>query len=500
MKTNKILLSLSVAALALTSCDLDINDNPNYPESSTITADLMFPAVQNAIMATSCDIMFNYAGFFAQYFEQMPEANQFNKIADYSITESDQTIDRAYLQLYARALEDIEVILEKVSNKADILAATAMRAFAFQLMVDNTSDAPYTEALKGSAVPQPKWDDGKTVYLGIIDELTTALKAYQDEPDAMTMTDMMFDKNVGQWEGYANALLLRMYFRMYDAGLTEYKDKIVALVNENKFFKGDATIDIFSDQTDNRSPFYASYYALGTTNHCAAYPIISYMQATDDPRIAYCFNKNTKADEYVGQIPGGKALSKTWNGGDWKNANVSVVNYALADGSGVSRPAYMYTQANLQFLIAEAYLRFINNDAAAQAAYEAAIEADFNAKGIAGYNNFIAGSRVAWSGSNDAKLKLIYMQKWVALCYMDNMESWSEIRRTDVPVLSAQKGSVIFANPTVYNAGDLIEPAENGLEAGGLMKRMFYPKKARDLNNNPPAAKKGSDPVWWDIH
>lgn len=495
---KKYLLTLSAVALALTSCDLDINDNPNTPESSTITADLVFPSIQNAIMATSCDIMFNYAGFFAQYFEQMPEANQFNKIADYSITESDQTIDRAYLQLYARALEDIEVVLEKVTNKADILAATAMRAFAFQLMVDNTSDAPYTEALKGSAIPQPHWDAGQVVYEGIIKELTEALKAYQAAPDAMTMTDMMFDKNAAQWEGYANALLLRMYFRMYDAGLTEYKDKIIALVNENKFFRGDVTIDIFSDQTDNRSPFYASYYALGTANHCASYPIISYMLNTDDPRIAYCFKPNAKDGEYVGQIPGGKAISKTWNGGEWKNNNVSTVNYMLFDNSGIERPAFLYTQANLQFLIAEAYVRFINDDAAAQAAYEAAIEADFNAKGIGGYAAFIAGPQVAWGGSNDAKLKLIYMQKWVALCYMDNMESWSEIRRTDVPALSSKKGSAIFADATIYTPGELIEPAENGLEAGGLMKRMFYPKKARDLNKNTPSPKKGSDPVWWD--
>jgi hypothetical protein len=496
---KKYLLTLSAVAIALTSCDLDINDNPNTPDNEAITADLVFPSVQNAIMATSCDIMFNYAGFFAQYFEQMPEANQFNKIADYSITESDQTIDRAYLQLYARALEDIDVVLGKVSNKADILAATAMRAFAFQLMVDNTSDAPYTEALKGSAVPQPKWDDGKTVYMGIIDELTKALADYQANPDAMTMTDLMFDKNAGQWEGYANALLLRMYFRMYDAGLTEYKDKIVALVNDNKFFKGDVTIDIFSDQTDNRSPFYASYYALGTSNHCASYPIISYMTSTNDPRIAYCFNKSVKDDDYVGQLPGAKALSKTWNGGDWKNSNVSVVNYSLFDGSGVERPAYLYTQANLQFLIAEANVRFINDDAAAQAAYEAAIEADFDAKGIAGYDAFIAGPKVAWAGATD-KLNLIYMQKWAALCYMDNMEAWSEIRRTDVPVLSNQKASDIFADATIYTPGDLIEPAENGIEAGGLMKRMFYPKKARDLNKNTPSPKKGSDPVWWDIH
>ena len=496
---KKYLLTLSAVAIALTSCDLDINDNPNTPDNDAITADLVFPAIQNAIMATSCDIMFNYAGFFAQYFDQMPEANQFNQIADYSITESDQTIDRAYLQLYARALEDVDVVLGKVTNKADILAATAMRAFAFQLMVDNTSDAPYSEALKGSAIPQPKWDDGKSVYLGIIDELTSALDAFKAAPDVMTMTDMMFDKNTNQWVGYANALLLRMYFRMYDAGMTEYQAKIMDLVNEDSFFKGDVKIDIFGDQTGNRSPFYASYYALGTANHCASYPIISYMVSTDDPRIAYCFDKSVKANDYVGQIPGAKALSKTWNGGEWKNTNVSAVNYKLFDGSGVERPAYLYTQANLQFLIAEAYLRFDNNDAAAKDAYEAAIAADFAAKGIAGYNTFIAGPKVAWASATN-KLNLIYMQKWAALCYMDNMESWSEIRRTDVPALSAQTGDAIFADATIYNPGDLIEPVENGIEAGGLMKRMFYPKRARDLNKNTPSPKKGSDPVWWDIH
>ena len=45
----------------------------------------------------------------------------------------------------------------------------------------------------------------------------------------------------------------------------------------------------------------------------------------------------------------------------------------------------------------------------------------------------------------------------------------------------------------------MIEPYRNGLEAGGLMKRMFYPKTARDLNKNTPAMQLGSVPVWWDV-
>ena len=497
MKKNLIILCS--ATLMFASCDLNINDDPNYPQSSTITADLMFPAVQNAIAATSCDIMFNYAGFFAQYFDQMPEANQFNDIAELNITESSQTIDGAYNNIFSRALADVEDIKGKTSNTADLFALSVMRAFAFQLLVDNMSDCPYTEALQGSANPSPKWDDGETVYRGVLAEMDEAEKAYNDAPERMTMTDMIFNKDMRQWIGYANALRLRMYMRMYDKD-NSVKDKIVTLVNNDNFFEGNVMLDIYSNDEGNRSPFYASYYSLGTGNHCAAHPIVSYMSSTNDPRIEYAFSQATASGKYVGQMPGAKADMKGFGSNtDWKNKDVSAINYTLYDGSGITRPAYLYTEANLKFLIAEVKLRFMNDEPGAQAAYEEAIHADFEARGMgSAADSFMSGANVNWENASD-KLHLIYMQKWVALFYMDNMEAWSEIRRTDVPALSSKSGEEIFEDASVYNAGELIEPYRNGLEAGGLMKRMFYPKKARDLNKNTPAMQPGSVPVWWDV-
>lgn len=496
---KKYLLTICSAALLFTSCDLNINDDPSYPENNTITPDLLFPSVQNYIAVSSCDIMFNYGGFYAQYFEQLPEQNQFNDIADQSITESSQIIDRAYRNLYAGALEDIEDIKLKTTNKADLFAATVMRAFAFQLLVDNMSDCPYTEALQGNANPSPIWDDGETVYKGVLAELDEAEEALDDSDDKMSMTDMIFKKDISGWKGYANALRLRMYLRMYEKD-NSLKDKITALVNANEFFSGDVMLDIYTNDNNNRSPFYGSYYALGTGNHCAAYPIVSYMSATADPRIEYAISKNPAEGKYVGQIPGAKADVKDWSSShDWKNKDVSAINYDLYDGNGVSRPAYLFTQANLQFLIAEVKLRFMNDDAGAKSAYEAAIRADFAARGMASKaDTFIMSSDVNWDNAAD-KLHLIYMQKWVALFYMDNMEAWSEIRRTDVPSVSSKSGKDIFTNPSGYQAGNLIVPHRNGLEAGGLMKRMFYPQTARNLNKNTPAAQPGNVPVWWDV-
>ena len=90
------------------------------------------------------------------------------------------------------------------------------------------------------------------------------------------------------------------------------------------------------------------------------------------------------------------------------------------------------------------------------------------------------------------------MQKWVALCYMDHMEAWSEIRRTDCPKLSPSTAQEIDADPTKYNAGDLIAPWINALGNGKIVKRLFPSYSASQLNTNTPKGMKATDPVWWD--
>ena len=110
------------------------------------------------------------------------------------------------------------------------------------------------------------------------------------------------------------------------------------------------------------------------------------------------------------------------------------------------------------------------------------------------------GGKVAWAtaADNAAKLTLIYMQKWVALCYMDHVEAWSEIRRTDVPKLSSKTANQINTDATVYTPGELISPMRNGLGDGNMVKRMFFPLTARQLNVNTPAMVPVTTSVWWD--
>ena len=300
---KKIYLFLTIAAvLSLSSCNLDINDDPNYPSSSDVTPDLVFPAAENAVAAAVGDAMFNYSGFFAQYFEQRPEANQYNNEAELNIDESTNLFDRCYRTLYAGALADIKDVMDRTENKSDLFACTVLRAYAFQILVDNLDQVPYSEALQGSANTNPVWDMGEDVYKGVLAEIDAAEAALEGDP--MTLTDPLLSKNVNQWRGFANALRLRMYLRLIDGGINagEYQNKAMALVNADDFFSGDVAWNVYSNAEGQYNPWYDVARALGTKNHVASYPIVSYYMATNDPRIEYAIMKND-AGEYVGQIP-----------------------------------------------------------------------------------------------------------------------------------------------------------------------------------------------------
>ena len=497
---KKIYLLAAAGLMMLSSCDLDINEDPNYPSNSDVSADLVFPAIENSIATAVGDQMFNYAGFFAQYWDQMPTANQYNTIAELDLDEGSDLFTRCYRNLYAQALEDVEDVLSKTTNTSDIFAAKVLRAQAFQYLVDNMDQCPYTEALQGSANAMPAWDEGKTVYEGVLKELKEAEDKMTGE--AMTVTDPMLNKSISQWKGYANALRLRMYMRLIDAGFDGYKSEALALVNANNFFVGDVAWDAYSDAQGQRNPWGAIFYEgtlAGTKNLCAAYPIVTYMQVTADPRIAYALEKSAKYNDYVGQLPGAKTKMGEWTGlgSNYNDDYVSNINRVPAK----AMPIYLFTQSELQFLIAEVQVRFGNNAAAAKVAYEAAVTADFESRGIEGAAAFLAANKTSWSAQADdnARLKLLYMQKWVAFFYRNHMEAWSEARRVDVPVLSTASAEAIYKDPTVYTAGDFINPAVNAIDGGGLAKRVPYPSSARRYNNNTPAVKVLSDRVFWDV-
>lgn len=486
---KKLMIFASSLLIGLTGCNLDVNTDPDAP--SDVTPSMVLPAAQNVIAWATGNAMYNYAGFFVQYYDQMPEAQQYDSFSEYDIKPSSQVIDRAYSQLYAGALEDLATVAESEDiTAADRMAVAVLRAYTFQLLVDNMDQAPYSEALQGDKIPMPKWDGGQAIYEGVLAEMDEAEKALGDAK--MSCTDLLLNKDVDQWIGFANALRLRMYLRFIDAGVDAagYTEKAKALVSAGNFFSGDVAFDVYANETSKYNPWYGQNFVSLAKNHCASYAIVSYMKQTNDQkRLAYCFEVSKATSNYEGEIPGSKNALKS----KIFNKDFSGLKYYA------TKPVYFFTQSELQFLMAEVSLRFMNDAAKAKAAYENGIEADFAARGLSGASDLYTAGPVSWaSAATDAeRLRLIYMQKWVALCYMDHMEAWSEMRRTDCPRFSDKSTANLYANNMAgYEAGDLLDPMRNIL--GGQIKRLFPSYTASELNDNTPGGMKLTDPVWWD--
>jgi len=485
------ILFLTVSIGFFYGCDsyLDVNENPNNP--SEVENGLILPAAENYIAARLGEGIFNFAGFFAQYWDQAVEANQYNNIAEYNILQS--FFNREYRDLYAGALTDLDVVRKQAADNedwGDYLAATVLRAYTFQILVDCMDQAPYTEALQGSAIPMPKWDDGKDIYKGIIAELDEALNNVTSR--STVSADLLLNGKIGEWIAFANALKLKLYMRSLDVlenGLT-----IMNLINSGSiYFSNDIKMNVYTDNPEKRNPWYECNWSgsgLGTINNIASYPIIAYLEGTRDPRISSLYNKTLNdTTQYKGLIPGSKTQVV---GAKTKDYSYPVMT--------ATTPVYFYTLSELNFFVAEAQLKFGNSDAQAKEAYEKAIKANFDLHGITGADEFISRPIVAWdyATTKEEKLKLIGLQKWVALCMVNHFEAWSEIRRLDYPKYSSYSAREISENESLYTIGELIVPMQNYLN-DGVVKRVPFPETAVQLNNNTPDQKKVTTPVWWDV-
>lgn len=481
---KKILILLTILSITLVSCEswLDVNDDPNVP--TEVSADLVLPAAQASIAVQVGGDLFNTGGFYAQYWSQAPEANQYNNLDKFDV--KTDFLDNVYTELYAGALNDLEYVRKTSEENEDwgnYLVATVLRAYTFQLLVDLIDKIPYTEALQGTAILSPVFDDGKVVYDGIIAEIDNALSKVSGSEE-IAATDMLLAADIDEWIGFANAMKLKIFMRQSETA-TNHSAEVQALIAADNFMSMDVAFTAFADEQNKRNSWYDTQVdRLGGINHVGTRNIISYLSSNSDPRLSVLWEKATGSNEFNGNFPAGKTIPGIKN----QDFSFPIV--------GATQPIYLYTMSELYFFIAEAQLRYNNNPTAAQAAYEAAIDANLALHGIAtpGADLYGSGRPLAFNGTH----KQIMMQKWVALAMVNNIEAWFEIKRTEFPAVSAASASAIMADPGLYTAGDRIRPYENNLGDGNWLTRFYYPDAAVSSNENTPAQPKLTDKVWWD--
>ena len=487
------IISTFILGLAATSCDsyLDINESPNSPKESDLNASILFPAAEMNLAGSYGDYLRITGGYFAQYYCQSFGTSNY---LDYSQFEQSATRSSStYTQLTSRALKNAQLVRDIASAKenwGDYLAATVLRAFTYQTLVDCYGEVPYTEALDASN-PTPHYDDGQTIYTGILSELDEALsKAGASDP---VCTNLLFPgQNAAPWIKFANALTLKIYSRMGGSD-----SQIGAIISEGNLPTGDIAYDgCWNNEKNHYSPFYAEEFATdwgsNQINVIANIAIIGTMQQSGytDGRLTAFFQPNSDG-LYTGGISGTNfSTSKSYKSGYWCRPVADPV-----------MPVYMITEAEIEFFIAEYYAR-TNNAAQAEAHYNAAVEASFATAGVSGAEDYIAHNPYDQSNYK----KSIGIAKWVALAGVNPFEGYCELRRMKYPAFGEVKGSDMYNEtddssyqPDKYKAGTLYTPIKVFGPVGDnqLLQRWPYAESSSARNSNTPAFPGYTTPIFW---
>ncbi|HYX09437.1 MAG TPA: SusD/RagB family nutrient-binding outer membrane lipoprotein [Bacteroidales bacterium] len=493
---KKIIFLVTIIILGMTSCEdyLGINQDPNAPSEGNITPSIIFPGAEMNLAASYGDFMRIVGGYFAQQYAQDFGTSNY---LDYSrFNMSAVRSSGTYSQLFTRTLKNLEIIRgEAEGNKewGTYLAATTLRVFTYQALVDAYGELPYTEALDKANLA-PKYDDGKTIYSGILDELNVALDSVSSSD--IVCTNFLFGTSTaGEWIKFAKALKLKLLMRMSNS--EDVQSQLAALIQENDFPVTDVAYDdIWADEPGKANPFYqeeyATYFGSTQVNVVANLAFMKTMLSSNDPRAQKFFEPNDEGN-YTGGVSGTNFSTSQ----DYKSP------YFCRPVFKYDMPVYLITVSEIEFFKAEYYARY-GSAADAQAHYQAAIEASFTSAGLNAadaadiYTNEYPWDNAKWD-------ELIGIQKWIALGGTNNFEAWCEMRRLKYPAFGSVSGTDIYDEgndvytPEVYVAGTLYTPIKYNTElgTGKILQRFKYAESSANRNSNVPENKGDATPVFW---
>jgi hypothetical protein len=494
MKRKNYIVTILISLMIFSGCSkdwLDINKDPNNPESAT--AELVLPAGVVSIGAVVGGTYNLVGGMWSQYWTQSNVANQYKFIDQYQIQSGDFNTD--WREMYANGLSDLQYVLnkaEETENWSLYFMATVMQCYGFQVMVDFYDNVPYSEAFQGDAEVQnfsPSFDNGQDIYDDLIVRIDEAMALeFNELTEAQANADLMFGGDMTSWIQFANTLKLKMYIRQMYARPEVAQAGIEAMYTSGaEFLSQNAWLDIFIDEMNKDNPLYASNVRNlnVSTNLRVSATIYRYFEGNSDPRLDYIVDG--------GSIPlpqGGYNIKTT----TIDPTTVSVFYQAATD------PVYFISEIESYLLQAEAIARGwgTGDD---KALYDAAVTASFARYGEDATDFIASGGAYEYpsAGTFEEKQQAIIMAKWAAFVGSQGLEAFLETNRTHYPEISAVPSWANDAFNESYVGGYLTYSLEGVTAPGEFPKRMIYPQDEVNLNANFPGQTEITGKVWWDV-
>ena len=393
-------------------------------------------------------------------------------------------------------------------------AATILRVFDLHRMTDMYGDIPYTQAgygLEGEQNWFPKYEPQKEVYYKMIDDLKAARDKFSSSARPLGAQDFIYGGDIAKWKKFANAMLMRLAMRISNVDQAKAKDVFTEAFNSGSF-TSNADIAFIKyapgPQGVNRNGLNDGYWnTYKYSRDCKiSKTFMDWMNSNNDPRkmiitggVGNPDNASTWITDPAKQI----GMPNGYNSTNIRNAvppgtldgftivqqNFSMLNLKYLDWED---PYYLISYAEVELMKAEAVLKgWISGNA--ETFFNAGVTAAINswtyfdpsfAVSSDKISAYLAG-RGFGAASAQNKLRLIGEEYWAAT-YLNDIESWSNWRRTGYPTLT----------PTQ-------DP--NAFEGNFIPRRLRYWES--EIGSNPEnyqaaISRMGGDlfatKVWWD--
>jgi hypothetical protein len=190
--TNKVIvLIIGMLMFSITSCNLDINVDPNSP--AAVPSGQLLSSAEIAIFTS---FGHNGSGLGSVASIWVHQVMQRSNADGYASTGQDGNISAPWSNLYSGALQDIETIITQgtVSEEFRYVGiAKLLKAYSYNMMVDVWGDIPFTEATKGAANPFPKFDEDASIYAALFLLIDDALADLAKTQGATTVSPTIDD-------------------------------------------------------------------------------------------------------------------------------------------------------------------------------------------------------------------------------------------------------------------------------------------------------------------
>lgn len=510
MKLKNILVG-TVAAItgiaSLSSCNnyLDVNDNPNYPTSASLST----------LMPSVCATTFAQFGLqgtllgnlWTQFVTQGNSTNQYNTYANYTILNTDAVTASIWRNAYSNTLLDDQTMIASAETQGAWnywVIGKILMAYNYLMLTDLYGDIPFTQALNSDEYPNPDFDDSKTVvYPGIIKMLDDAIAKESDAVSAkvefpLTNADLYCNGDVEKWVAFAKSLKLKMYLRDFNT----YKTQIQTLLNEGGLMEDDLKVDCFEDATNKGNPLYEfNIRQLNTTENLrACHTMLEYFLANGDHRCQALYNVIT------GVADDAKCDSDKYEGlpcGSKPEMSVIPITQSSRMTEKYNDPVYLMNAAESEFMISEAYAR-LNEMSSAKTYYEKGVEAAFARYDMQDNATKLLAGKYAFDSSN--ALYCILMQKWLSYAGANTMDGWFDRCRTGIPAITS--GVTVRESDefnkrklsTGYVLGTLVDPGASNLGEGETPRRLPLPTYSTLYNSNATKYVKDiTEALWWQV-